>query len=49
VPLNFLATQVLRVGAQPISLQLGGRYDADTPPGGPDWGLRAAVTLLFPK
>lgn len=30
VPLNLLATQVLKVGTQPISLQLGGRYYADT-------------------
>jgi len=49
VPLNLLATQVLKVGAQPISLQLGGRYYADAPLGGPDWGLRAAITLLFPR
>jgi hypothetical protein len=49
VPLNLLATQVLRVRGQPISLQLGGRYYADTPPGGPDWGVRAAITFLFPR
>jgi hypothetical protein len=49
VPLNLLATQVLRLGGQPISLQLGARYYADAPPGGPDWGLRAAITFLFPR
>jgi hypothetical protein len=49
VPLNLIGTQVLRVGSQPISLQLGGRYYAEKPSGGPDWGIRAAVTLMFPR
>jgi len=49
VPLNFSITQLLKVRNQPISLQLGYRYYADGPRGGPDWGLRFAVTLLFPK
>ena len=30
-------------------LPTGGRYHAEAPSGGPDWGLRFAVTLLFPK
>jgi hypothetical protein len=33
----------------PISLTLGGRYYAERPSGGPDWGLRFVVTFLFPK
>jgi hypothetical protein len=49
VPLNFFVTQLLKVGKQPLSLQLGYRYYADGPQGGPDWGLRFAVTFLFPK
>ncbi len=49
VPVNFMATQMLKVSKQPITLQLGYRYYADGPSGGPDWGLRFAVTLLFPK
>jgi len=49
VPMNFMITQMLKIGKQPISLQLGYRYYADGPKGGPDWGLRFAVTLLFPK
>jgi hypothetical protein len=49
VPMNFMVTQLLKVGKQPISLQLGYRYYAEGPKGGPDWGLRFAVTLLFPK
>jgi hypothetical protein len=49
VPMNFMVTQMLKVGDQPITLQVGYRYYADGPSGGPDWGLRFAVTLLFPK
>ena len=49
VPLNLVATQVMRVAGQPISLQLGGRYYADAPTGGPDWGLCASLTILFPR
>jgi hypothetical protein len=30
-------------------LSLGARYQAEKPAGGPDWGRRFAMTLLFPK
>ena len=49
VPLNFTVTQLLKIGKQPISFQLGYRYYAQRPVNGPDWGLRFAITLLFPK
>jgi hypothetical protein len=49
VPLNFMVSQMLKVGKQPISLQLGYRYYAEGPSGGPEWGIRFAVTFLFPK
>jgi hypothetical protein len=51
VPVNFTLTQILKVGKQPLSLQLGTRYWADTPDGaGPKgWGYRFQLTLLFPK
>lgn len=51
VPLNFFATQMLKVGGQPLTLTAGARYWANTPKGvGPEgWGLRLAVTFLFPK
>jgi len=49
VPLNFMVSQILKVGPQPISLQAGYRYYTDSPNRGPDWGLRFAVVLLFPK
>jgi hypothetical protein len=49
VPVNFMVSQMLKVGKQPIALQLGYRYYAEKPDGGPDWGLRFTVTFLFPK
>jgi hypothetical protein len=51
VPLNFMVTQVFKIGKQPMSLQLGARYLADTPKdGGPEgWGARLTYTRVFPK
>jgi hypothetical protein len=49
VPLNVSVQQMLKIGKQPIAFQLGYRYYAERPAGGPDWGLRFAVTFLFPK
>ena len=49
VPINLAVSQVLKVGKQPLSVGLGGRYYAKAPDGGPDWGLRFTVTLMFPK
>jgi hypothetical protein len=49
VPVNATVTQLLKVGGQPLTLQVGGRYYADKPTNGPEWGLRFAVTFLFPK
>lgn len=49
VPINFGVSQVFTVGPQAMSFQIGGRYYADAPAGGPEWGLRATLTLLFPQ
>lgn len=49
VPLNAFVQQLLKVGKQPIALQLGGRYYAEGPSGAPEWGLRFQVSFLFPK
>jgi hypothetical protein len=50
VPLNFMVSQMLKVGPQRLQLQAGARYWAD----GPDsaahgWGVRVTVTFLFPN
>lgn len=49
VPINVSVSQLARVGKQPISLGLGARYYVEKPRGGPDWGVRTSLTLLFPK
>ena len=48
VPFNLTVSQILKIGKQPISIQLGGRYYAEAPSGGPNWGLRLNFTLLYP-
>lgn len=49
VPLNLTVQQLVKFGSQPVAFTLDGRYYAEKPEGEPDWGLRFAVTLLFPK
>src|SRR5437867_11215902 len=48
VPLIFQISQILKIGRQPISIQIGGKYYADSPRYGPDWGVRFNLTLLYP-
>ena len=49
VPINLQVSQILKIGRLPINLQAGPRYFAEGPSGGPDWGFRVTLTLLFPK
>ena len=51
VPINLYVMQLLKIGGQPLTLQAGARYWADTPDGiGPKgWGFRFQATFLFPK
>ena len=50
VPINFMVSQVLKIGSQPISLQAGPRYWADSTDNGPEgWGFRFTLSFLFPK
>jgi hypothetical protein len=49
VPVNLTYSKVTRIGGQMVSFAGGARYYLETPPGGPDWGLRAVVTLLYPR
>lgn len=49
VPLNLMVAQMLRIGGQPVQLQFGGRYYAESATNGPEWGLRFNFVLLFPK
>lgn len=49
VPVNLGYSKVTKIGSQLVSYQGGVRYYADAPDGGPDWGVRFAFTLLYPK
>ncbi|MBU3031530.1 transporter [Paracoccus marinaquae] len=50
VPINAGISKMTRFGDRPVSLQLGARYWAESPDNGPEgWGVRAALTLLYPK
>lgn len=49
VPLNLSVSQIIPMGKQLTSVTLGGRVYLDKPDGGPDWGIRLVVTLLFPQ
>lgn len=49
VPLNGVVSQLVKIGGKPVQFSLGARYYAEKPSGGPDWGLRFAVTFLFPR
>jgi hypothetical protein len=48
VPVNLMFSRIVRIGHQPISLQIGPRYYVESPAGGPRWGARFNATLLFP-
>ena len=49
VPINLVVSHIYKFGDQPVSLAIGGRVYAETPDQGPDWGIRAVATFLFPK
>jgi hypothetical protein len=50
VPVNFMVTQMFKVGKQIMTLQFGVRHWASSPTNGPDGtGYRLALTFLFPK
>ena len=50
IPVNFMVSKLVRFDKQMVSFQGGVRYWAQSTDSGPEgWGLRFAVTLLFPK
>lgn len=48
-PVNLMVAKVVKIGKMPVSFSVGGRYYIDTPADGPEWGLRAMVTLVLPN
>ncbi len=49
VPFNLSYSQVLPLGKQLVSVAAGARYYVEAPDGGPEWGLRLVITLLYPR
>jgi len=49
VPVTASASQLVVLGRQPVSIGGGVRYWLASPTGGPDWGLRLNLSLLFPR
>lgn len=49
LPINLTFSKVITLHQTPLRFSFGGRYYADKMSGGPDWGLRASVTLVFPR
>jgi hypothetical protein len=48
IPVNLIVSQFAKIGDQAVQFSGGVRYYLETPQGGADWGLRFAVTWLFP-
>ncbi|MCU0727826.1 MAG: transporter [Planctomycetes bacterium] len=49
IPLNLMLGQILPIANVPVQFQIGVRYYAKSPDGGPEWGLRFGITILLPK
>jgi hypothetical protein len=48
VPINFLVSQLTKIGKQRIQFAIGAKIYAEGPSGAPEWGIRFVVTPLFP-
>ena len=49
VPIIAAVSKLTSIGDQKVTFQIGARYYAEAPDGGPDWGLRFTAFFLFPK
>jgi hypothetical protein len=49
VPINLMFSRIFDIGGQRVQFQIGPRFYATRPAGGPDWGARFNVTFLFPR
>jgi hypothetical protein len=43
-----MISHIFDFGSRPVQFQIGPRFYAVRPAGGPDWGARFNITLLFP-
>ena len=49
IPINLSMKKMFKIGKMPAQWELGGRYYVEKADQGPNWGLRASLTFLFPK
>jgi hypothetical protein len=49
IPINLSASAITKMGGQLMSLLGGLRHYVESPDGGPEWGVRIQLTLLYPK
>ena len=51
IPINLMVSQMIKVGGQPLQLQVGARYWANSPQEEQTntWGFRTSIIFLFPK
>ena len=49
VPVGGGAGKIVKLGKQPLNLQLQAFYNVERPHDGPDWQLRFQILFLFPK
>ena len=49
LPVNVSRSRVTRVGNQLVSFAYGAKIYLDAPDSAPKWGIRATITLLYPK
>lgn len=49
LPLHLTISKVTRVGTQLVSFGAGLRLFVDRPENAPKWGIRASITLLYPR
>jgi len=49
VPVGGGAGKIVKLGWQPLNLQLQAFYNVERPDNGPDWQLRFQILFLFPK
>jgi hypothetical protein len=48
IPINLGINKLIK-GKQPLSVGGGVRYYVERPAGGPEWGIRLTLTMLFPQ
>jgi hypothetical protein len=49
LPVSLSFSKIVKLGAQTVSLSLGTKYRIDRQDDGPQWGIKAGVTFLFPQ